>query len=47
MKLNPDKCHLILNGRENRRINAGNVVIKIPQNEKQLGVFSYEKASFG
>ena len=27
MKLNPDKCHLILSGKENREINVGNVVI--------------------
>ena len=34
MKLNPDKCHLILSGKENREINVGNVVIKNSQNEK-------------
>ena len=34
MKLNPDKCHLILSGKENREINVGNVIIKNSQNEK-------------
>ena len=47
MKLNSDKCHLILSGKENRGINVGNVVIKNSQNEKLLGVFFDEKATFG
>ena len=47
MKLNPDKCHLILRGKENRGINVGNVVIKNTQNEKLLGVFFDVKATFG
>ena len=32
MKLNPDKCYLILGGKANRAINVGNVVIKNSQN---------------
>ena len=47
MKLNPDQFHLILSGKENRGINVGNVVIKNSQNEKLLGVFFDEKATFG
>ena len=47
MKLNPDKCHLILSGKENRGINVGNVVIKNSRNEKLLGLFLNEKATFG
>ena len=47
MKLNPDKCHLILSDKENRGINIGNVVIKNLQNEKLLRVFFDEKATFG
>ena len=47
MKLNPDKCHLILSGKENRGVSVGDVVIKSLQNEKLLGVFFDEKATFG
>ena len=47
MKLNPDKCHLILSGKENRGTNIGNVVIKNSRNEKLLGVFFEEKLDFG
>ena len=47
MKLNPDKCHLTLSGKENRGINVGNAVIKNSRNEKLLGVFFDEKATFG
>ena len=47
IKLNPNKCHLILSGKENIGINVGNVVIKYSQNEKLLGVFFDEKATFG
>ena len=47
MKLNPDKCHLILSGKENREINVENVVIKNSQIEKLLGVFFNENANFG
>ena len=47
MKLNLDKSHLILSGKENRGINVGNVVIKNSQNEKLIGVFFVEKAFFG
>ena len=47
MTLNPDKCHLILSGKENRGINIGNVVIKNSQNEKLLGDFFNEKSTFG
>ena len=46
VKLNPDKCHLILNGKGNRGVNVGNVVIKNSRNEKLLGVF-FNEASFG
>ena len=28
MKINPNKCHLLSSGKENRAINAGNVVLK-------------------
>ena len=38
MKLNPDKCHLILSGKENRGINVGNVFIKNSQIE--IGLFA-------
>ena len=47
MKLNPNKCHLILSGKENRGINVGNVFIKSSQNEKLLGAFFDEKTTFG
>ena len=47
MKLNPDKCHLILSGKENRGINVGNVVIKNSRTENLLGLFLNEKAIFG
>ena len=47
MKLNPDKCHLILSGKENRGVSDGNVVIKSLQNEKLAGVFFDDKATFG
>ena len=47
IKLNPDKCHLILSGTENRGINVRNVAIQTSQNEKLLGVFFDEKATFG
>ena len=47
IKLNPDKCHLILSGTENRGINVGNVAIQTSQNEKLLGVLFDEKATFG
>ena len=47
MKLNPDKCHLILSGKENRGINVGNVVIKNSRNENLLGLLLNEKAIFG
>ena len=47
MKLNPDKCHLILSGKENRGINVGNVVMKNSQNEKLLGVLLNGKTTFG
>ena len=46
MKLNPDKCHLILSGKGNRGVNVGNVVIKNSRNEKLLGVF-FNEAFFG
>ena len=47
MKITPDKCHLVLNGKENRGINVGNLAIKKSQNEKLLGVFFDEKSFFG
>ena len=47
MKLNLDKCYLIMTVKENRGINIGDVVIKTSQNEKLLGVFFDEKATFG
>ena len=47
MKLNPNKSHLILSGKENRGINVGNVFIKSSQNEKLLGAFFDEKTTFG
>ena len=47
MKLYPDKCLLILSGKENRRTNFGKVVIKNLQAEKLLGVFFEEKATYG
>ena len=47
MKLNPDKCHLILSGKENRGIIVGNVVIKNSRHEKLLRVFFNEKTTFG
>ena len=40
MKLNPDKCHLILSGKENTGINVGNVLLK------DYRVFFDEKATF-
>ena len=43
MKLNPDKYHLILTGKENSRINVANVFITSYQNGKLLGVFYDEK----
>ena len=46
-KLNPDKCHLILNGKENRGINVWNVVIKNSRHEKFLGVLFDQTATFG
>ena len=46
MKLNPAKGHLMLGGEENIGINVGNVIIKNSQNEKLLGVFFDEKATF-
>ena len=46
MKLNPNKCRLILSGKENRGINVGNVFIKSSQNEKLLGAFFDEKTTF-
>ena len=45
IKLNPDKCHLILNG--NRGIIVGNIVIKNLRHEKFLRVFFNKKATFG
>ena len=47
MKLNPNKCRLILSGKENRGIDVGNVFIKSSQNEKLLGAFFDEKTTFG
>ena len=47
MKLNPDKCHLILSDKENRGIIVGNVVIKNLRHEKLLRVFFDEKPTFG
>ena len=38
MKINPDKCHLLINGNGYRPVNIGNYVIKNSQNEKLLGV---------
>ena len=38
MKINPDKCHLLLSGNEDRLLNIGNYVIKISQAEKLQGV---------
>ena len=46
MKLNPAKGYLMLSGEENIGINVGNVIIKNSQNEKLLGVFFDEKATF-
>ena len=34
MKLNSEKCHSILSGKENRAINAGNIANKNSQNKK-------------
>ena len=47
MKLNPDKCHLILSEKENRGIIVGNVVIKNSRHEKLQRVFFNEKTTFG
>ena len=47
MNLNPDKCHSILIRKGERRINVRNVAIKNSRNEKLLGVFFKEKATFG
>ena len=38
MKLNPDKCCLLLSDNEVQLVNIRNYVIKISQNEKLLGV---------
>ena len=38
MKINPDKCHLLINGNGYLPVNIGNYVIKNSQNEKLLGV---------
>ena len=46
MKLNPDKCLSLSNGKEDKAINIGNVVIKNLHNEKLLGVFPGENTSF-
>ena len=47
MKLNPDKCHLTLSGKENRGISVGNCVIKKSRNKKLLEVFFDETTTFG
>ena len=38
MKLNPDKYHVLLSGKEERAMNVGNVVMETSRNEKLLGV---------
>ena len=47
MKLNPNKCFLLLRGKEDKATNVRNLVIKNPHNEKLLGVFFEGNASFG
>ena len=38
MKANPDKCHLLLSGRENYKAKFDNYVIESSKQQKLLGV---------
>ena len=43
MKLNPDKCHLVLNTKEQATLKIGNIHIKNALSEKLLGInFDYK-----
>ena len=43
MKLNPDKCHLVLNTKEQTTLKIGNIHIKNALSEKLLGInFDYK-----
>ena len=46
MKLNPDKCHLLMSGKEYSNINVGNIT-KNSHNANLVGVFFDKHDSFG
>ena len=46
MKLNPDKCHLLLNTKEQTTLKMGNLHIKKSLREKLLGINYEYKLNF-
>ena len=46
MKLNTDKCHLLLNSQEPNRLKAGDLLINNSLGEKLLGITIYCKLKF-